>query len=135
MTENQIMTQAEIHDFGVEVVFGSMKKDGYEIVAVNTDISKNPQIIAKKDGNLCFVVVRTACFPKKGEIASQEEFLHLLEGAQKHNAIPYFAAVGICYADAKDEKEAGTPFKGAPFHIAYNGLLIMTTLQNVKVIS
>jgi hypothetical protein len=135
MTKHELMTESEIHDFGVETVFGYLKKEGYTIEAVNTDLSKNPQIVAKKDDDLCFISVRTACYPKKGEIATEAEFFSILDGAQKHKAIPYFAAVGLCYADAKDEKEAGMPFKGAGFHISFDGLLIMTTSDKVKIMN
>lgn len=48
MTERELMSQAEIHDFGVEIVFVCIKKEGYTIEAVNTDPSKNPKIVARK---------------------------------------------------------------------------------------
>ncbi len=96
MENRELMTEAEIHDFGVEIVFGCLKKEGYVIEAVNTDPSKNPQIVARKDSNLCFIVVRTACYPEKGKIATEAEFFSIIENAQKHNATPYFAPVGIC---------------------------------------
>lgn len=135
MEKRELMTEAEIHDFGVEIVFNQMKKDGYEIVGVNTTLGANPQINAKKDGQLHFVVVRTACYPEKGKIASEGEFFQILDFAKEHDAMPHFAPVGICYADAKDEKEAGMAYKGAPFNALFNGLLIMTTTDKVKVLN
>ena len=42
----------------LDEVDASVPGEGHEIVAVNTDPSVNPQIVAKKDGQLEFVVVR-----------------------------------------------------------------------------
>ncbi len=129
--KKQIMSDAEIFDFGVEVVFNQMKKEGYEIQSVNTQVGQNPQIIAKKGEHLAFVAVRTACYPQKGKLEKNVHF-QMIEHAKKHGAIPYFASVGICNADGKNEKQMGTPVKGAGFHIAYEGLLVITTSDRVK---
>ena len=135
MEPRELMTPQEIHDFGIEIVFGCLKKEGYVIEAVNVDPTKNPQIVAQKDNNLCFIIVRTDCYPNKGKIATEAEFFSILENAQKHNATPYFAPVWICYAEARDEKQAGIPYKAAPFQASYEGLLIMTTSDKIKVLS
>jgi len=47
--------------------------------------------------------------------------------------LPYFASVGIANADCKTESERSIPVKGSGFHIAYNGLLIITRSDRVKV--
>ena len=52
MTDKQLMTADEIHDFGVEVVFDQLKKEGYEMQSVNTKVGINPQIVAKKGKEL-----------------------------------------------------------------------------------
>ncbi len=131
--KKQLMSDAEIFNFGVEVVFSQMKKEGYQIQSVNTEIGNNPQIIAKKDGNLAFVGVRTACYPGKG-LLEQNIHFQMIEHAKKHGAIPYFASVGICNADGKNEKQMSTPIKGAGFHIAYDGLLIITASDHVNTV-
>ena len=131
--QNQIMSDTDIFDFGVEVVFNQMKKEGYEIQSVNRQVGQNPQIIAKKNDHLAFVAVRTACYPKKGKLENNIHF-QMIEHAKKHNAIPYFASVGICNADGKSEKQMGTPVKGAGFHIAYDGLFVITTSDRVKTV-
>jgi len=67
------MTEEEIHDFGIEIVVGQLKKEGYEIESVNTDLGMNPQVVGRKDNQLAFVAVRTACYPEKGQL---EESVH-----------------------------------------------------------
>ena len=38
MEPDTLMTEEEIHVFGIEIVFGQLQKEGYEIVDVNTKI-------------------------------------------------------------------------------------------------
>ena len=118
------MTKAEIHDFGVEVVFGFLQREGHEIVAVNTAPSVNPQIVAKKDGQLEFVVVRTACYPDKGVIDAPAK-ADCIEHAVKSGAICYFASVGIANASGSNDAEMALPIKGAGYHVAFNGIELL----------
>jgi len=134
MTKQQLMTEDEIHDFGVEVVFGQLKKDGYEILSVNTDRTMNPQIVAKKDGERAFIVVRTACYPNKGVMESEELAFKMIDHADKNGAICYFASVGIVNAEGQNDEEMSRPVKGAGFQVSYEGLLTLTLSNRVKVL-
>jgi|SRR5947209_2759624 len=122
MNEQQIMTQEEIHSFGVEVVFNQLKKEGYQIESVNTDINMNPQIAARKDDELAFILVRTACYPKKGESPDDVLIEKLARHAKRFNAACYFASVGIANAGGNNEDDISIPIRGAGFYIAYKGL-------------
>lgn len=133
MAHNIQMTLEEIHDFGIEIVFDQLKKDGYEIQNVNTNIDMNPQIIAKKGCQLAFIAVRTACYPEKGKLEEHVNF-QMIEHADNHGAIPYFASVGIANADAKTDEDASVPVKGARFHVAYEGMLIIARSDRVKIL-
>lgn len=118
------MTRAEIHDFGVEVVFGFLQREGHEIVAVNTDPSINPQIVARKNGQLEFVVVRTACYPGKGELDAPSK-ANCIAHAEKSGAICYFASVGIANASGTTDAEMALPVKGAGYHVAFSGIELL----------
>ena len=128
----KLMTKSEMQDFGIEVVCNYLKKDGHEIVSVNTDIALNPQAVARKNGHLEFIIVRTACYPSKGQIESDEIALHCIEHAEKHKAICFFAGVGIANADGKNDAEMAVPVKGAGYYISFEGLLILTRSDRVK---
>ena len=91
----------------------------------------DPQIIAKKDGILAFIAVRTACYPEKGKLDKSVHF-QMMENAKKFKAIPYFASVGIANAESKTQKDMSVPIKGAGFHAAYEGLLIITDSEHTK---
>ncbi len=130
------MTREEIHDFGVQIVSEEMTRNGFEILGANPSLSVTPQIVARKNGRLCFVVVRTDLYPNKGALADEREVRHNLEHAERHNATCYFAGVGICNAaatDASDKEAMGTPVRDGGFYVAFDGLKIMTTIDRVDI--
>ena len=136
MGKKEILTKAEIHHFGVEIVHSQMERDGFEIVGVNPSITVTPQIVARRKGELCFVIVRTDFYPNRGSLASDQEFFYNLEHAEKNNALCYFAGVRLCNAaaaDAGNEEGMSLPVKGADFYVEYEGLKIMTTLDRMQV--
>ena len=61
MDERELMTPADIHAFGIEIVFKQLEQDGWVVNSadVAADIATEPQIVASKDGELAFFVVRT----------------------------------------------------------------------------
>ena len=121
----ELMTASEIHDFGVEIVFDYLRNEGHEIVAVNTEIGMNPQVIATKDGELEYIIVRTACYPSKGQIENDQEVFWCLAHADKHEATCYFASVGIANSEGTTEEEMIVPVKGVAYHVAFDGLVKM----------
>jgi len=136
MGKREILTKAEIHHFGVEIVHSQMQRDGFEILGVNPSMTVTPQIVAREKGQLCFVIVRTDFYPNRGSLASEQEFFYNLEHAEKNNALCYFAGVRLCNAaaaDTGDEEGMSLPVKGADFYVEYEGLKIMTTLDRMQV--
>ncbi len=132
MTHAKQMTMEEFHNFGIEIVFNQLKKEGYEIQSTNTEHGMNPQIVGKKGNQLAFVAVRTACYPGKGQLEESVHF-QMIEHADKHGAIPYFASVGIANAGATTDEEMAVPVKGAGFHVAYEGMVIIARSDRVKI--
>lgn len=132
MAHAKQMTMQEIHEFGIEIVFNQLKKEGYEIQSVNTEFGMNPQIVGKKGNQLGFIAVRTACYPGKGQLEKSVHF-QMIEHADKNGAIPYFASVGIANADATTEEERAIPLKDAGFHVAYEGMVIIARSDRVKI--
>lgn len=127
-----IMTPEEIHDFGLQIVRSLLEKDGYEIAAVNTDTDKYPSIVGLKGAETAFILVRTACYPEKGQVAPHE-CAHMITHAEKSKATPYLASVGICNCDAKTEAEKSIPVKGAGFSVMFDGLYLVMPSDRVHV--
>lgn len=134
MERNERMTREEIQDFGVQIVYEEMARDGYEILGANPSLAMTPQIVARKNGRLCFVVVRTDVYPNKGKLADDREAFYNLEHAERNNALCYFASVGICNsaaAEAGDEKAMGIPVRDGGFYVDFDGLKVLTAIDRI----
>lgn len=134
-----VMNIAEIHEFGIQTILPYLEKEGLTIQEVNTDLKVNPQIVGQRWGSLAFVFVRTACYPSKGAL-TETQFISCLEWANKFHASPFFTSVGIActnYPDKSpinDDSEMRIPYRNGGFAISYQGLLIMTTTDHVRMI-
>lgn len=121
------MTEADVHAFGVEIVFKQLEEAGWSIQSADVfaDRETNPQIVAEKDGEKGFFVVRTAIYPGRGRIEGEEVFQTLVRLATEHGASCYFASVGIANSEGKTEEEMTVPVKGVAYHVAFDGLVKM----------
>lgn len=95
-------------------------KGGYKIVAANNNPAQIPSFICEKNGTVIFILVKCTVAPEMPTM-SFEEKKHLLSHAEKHNAICYFAPVGIGATDAK-RFEASLALKNDSYYINYVGL-------------
>lgn len=127
MSEKKLMSEQDVHSFGVEIVHNQLKEGGWEIrmADVYADRSTQPQIIAHKDDEVGFFVVRTAMHPGRGRIEGEEVFKNLVENAAAHGASCYFASVGIANSEAESEEDMAVPVKGVAYHVAFDGLIKM----------
>ena len=127
LNEPELMTEEDVHAFGVEIVHNQLEEAGWIIRAVDVlaDRDAEPQIIAVKDGETGFFVVRTAMYPGRGRIEGEETFRTLVHHANSHGATCYFASVGIANSEGKTEEEMTVPVKGVAYHVAFDGLVKM----------
>jgi hypothetical protein len=121
------MTEQDVHAFGVEIVYKQLQDGGWtmESADVNADRENHPQIVANKDGESGFFVVRTAMHPGRGRIEGEDVFQTLVRHAASHNASCYFASVGIANSEGRTEEEMAVPVKGVAYHVAFDGLVKM----------
>ncbi len=127
MTDKEMMTEQDVHAFGVEIVYKQLQEAGWEIESADVlaDRAASPQIIAHKDGETGYFIVRTAIYPGRGRIEGEEVFRALVQHAAAHGASCYFASVGIANSEGKTEEEMTVPVKGVAYHVAFDGLLKM----------
>jgi len=121
------MTEADIHAFGVEIVYKQLQEAEWMIESADVfaDRLTEPQIVAHKDGEIGFFVVRTALYPERGRIEGQEVFEALVSHANAHGAGCYFASVSIANSEGKTEEEMSVPVKGVAYNVAFDGLVKM----------
>ena len=128
MDERELMTKDDIHAFGVEIVYNQLEKDGWTIRSadVEADLATEPQIVAEKDGELAYFVIRTDIHPGRGRFEEgQEAFDLLVKHAKAHGASCYFASVGIANSEGETDEEMSTPVKGVAYHVQFDGLIRM----------
>ncbi len=127
MEERELMTEADIHAFGVEIVFKQLDEAGWtlESADVFADRETHPQIIGNKDGETGFFVVRTDLYPKRGRIEGEEVFQTLVKHAAAHGGSCYFASVSIANSEGKTDEEMAVPVKGVAYNVAFDGLVKM----------
>ncbi|GAO30033.1 hypothetical protein [Geofilum rubicundum] len=58
------MNQEDLHFFGLKVVYKDLVDNGFEVLNVRREMDVNPQILARKEDVLYFIVVRTAPYPE-----------------------------------------------------------------------
>ena len=128
MEERELMTPADIHAFGVEILYKQLEKDGWVIDSADVlaDLKTEPQLVAKNEGELAFFVVRTDVHPKRGRFdEGMEAFETLVRHAKAHGASCYFASIGIANAEGKTEEEMSVPVKGVGYNVQFDGLIRM----------
>lgn len=134
----ELMTEREIHEFGIQTIIPYLEKEGVTVEKVNPNPELNPQIIGQRWGKPTIIAVRTACYPNKGQL-TMNEHMQLMHWADKHGAIPFFASVGIACASYPDktpaiENDMSLPIRNGGFYIAYEGLVVVTTSDRVRTI-
>lgn len=129
------MTEADIHAFGIEIVYKQLEKDGWVIRSadVEADLFSEPQIVAAKDGELAFFIVRAGMFPGRGRFEEgQAAFDALVNHAREHGASCYFASVGLANSNGNSEEEMSVPVKGVAYNVQFDGLIRMELAQGVE---
>lgn len=121
MGQKKIMNTEELHFLGIKVVYKDLVDNGYEVLNVRREMDIDPQILARRNDTMHFIVVRTAPFPDMG-ILEPRVAARVSMHARKHNAICYFASVGIANANGDTDEEMGKPEVGGEYFINYKGL-------------
>ncbi len=135
MEETELMSEADIHAFGVEIVCKQLEKDGWTIQSadVEADIRTWPQIIGNKDGELAHFIVRAGLYPGRGRFEEgQEAFDNLVRHAASHGASCYFASVGLANSTGTTDEEMSVPVKGVAYHVQFEGLIKMALAKGEK---
>lgn len=127
MNEKELMSETDVHAFGVEVVFKQLEEAEWLIHSADALVDRTlaPQIIATKGDETGHFIVRTAVHPDRGRIEGQEVYENLVRHAKRHHASCYFASVSIANSKGKTDEEMSIPVKGVPYHVAFDGLVKM----------
>jgi hypothetical protein len=94
------LSEQELHQLAMNIVGKELENDGFEFLAVNSKLKKNPQFVALKDKQLHFVVVRAITYPNSPKKYDTQLLEKVKNHAEKFEAITFYAGVGL--ANSKD---------------------------------
>jgi hypothetical protein len=92
------LNDKEVHQLAMQEVGSFLEKEGYEFLAVNSQLKRSPQFVCVKDQILYFVVVKGCLYPKSPKSYDLEHMNKVKIHAEKNQAKLLFAGVG--FADA-----------------------------------
>jgi len=96
----QPLTAQELHNLAMNIVGKQLEADGFEFMAVNSELKKNPQFVCVKEKKMRSVVVKAIEYP--GDPKDIEFFkadLHKMrDHAIKFEADTFYAGVGLVNA-------------------------------------
>jgi hypothetical protein len=121
MVQKQLMGSEDLHFLGIKAVYKNLVDNGYEVLNVRKEMDVDPQILARQNGKMLFIVVRTATFPDMGVLMPQVA-ARVGAHARKHQALCYFASVGIANAKGNIDDEMAQPEIDGEYYINYKGL-------------
>ena len=98
--EQRVLTEQELHNLAMNIVGKQLEENGYEFLAVNSELKKNPQFVCTKEKQMSFVVVKSIEYP--GDPKDMEFFRadlnKMRDHALKFEAKTFYAAVGLVNA-------------------------------------
>ncbi len=96
------LTEQELHNLAMNIVGRELEADGFEFMAINSKLKKNPQYVCLKEKILHFIVVRNVVFPNNPRTYDTELMQKVKDHAIKFEARTYFAGVGLSNASNQD---------------------------------
>lgn len=94
------LTEQELHNLAMNIIGKELEADGFEFMAVNSELKKNPQFVCTKDKKMRFIVVKAIEYPgdPKDIEFFRSDLNKMKEHALKFEADTYYAAVGLVNA-------------------------------------
>ena len=113
------LNKQDLHNLAMNIVGKDLENKGYEFLAVNSKLKKDPQFVALKDKKLHFVIVRAISYPDNPTDYDEALMSKMKTHADKFNAKTYFAGVGIA-----NSKNYELPVSSLDDYVLnYNGLI------------
>ncbi|MFX0557369.1 Na(+)-translocating NADH-quinone reductase subunit F [Maribacter sp. CXY002] len=97
-----VLTEQELHNLAMNLVGKQLEAEGFEFLAVNSELRKNPQFVCTKEKKMHFIIVKAIQYP--GDPKDMDFFMadlnKMRDHALKFEARTFYAAVGL--VNAKD---------------------------------
>ena len=114
------LNQQEIHQIGMNTVGKHLEQNGFEFLAVKSELGQSPQFICvKNEKELFFVLLRSVTFPEDPQKFNEVWMQKMKKHAIEKKARLLYAGVGV--ADTNDMM--AKPMKGHESFVIYQGLI------------
>lgn len=96
----QPLTEQELHNLAMNIVGKQLEAEGFEFLAINSELKKNPQFVCTKDKKMSFVVVKSIGYPgdPKDFDFFRTDLNKMRDHALKFEADTLYAGVGLVNA-------------------------------------
>ena len=119
---SQLLSLQEVHNLAMNITGEELQKEGYEFLAINSDLKKNPQFVAIKNKETVFVVVRSVNSAKGTKNFQNKLMLPIIKQAKKYNARVFYAGIWLGHG-----KNINQPIiNGEEYSFIYEGLIEVT---------
>ncbi|MBQ4916115.1 Na(+)-translocating NADH-quinone reductase subunit F [Maribacter sp. MMG018] len=115
------LTEQELHNLAMNLVGKQLEEQGYEFLAVNSELRKNPQFVCIKNKQMSFVVVKAIEYPgdPKDLDLLRADLNKMRDHALKFDAKTFYAGVGLVNA-----KDHNLPvYLNEEYIVDYDGLI------------
>lgn len=102
----------------MNVVGKQLEADGFEFLAVNSQLKKDPQFVCTKNKKLHFIIVKAVVYPTNPKLFDLTLMQTIKRHADTFEADTYFAGVGFAHAENYDLPLS----KNEPYAVNYDGL-------------
>lgn len=115
------LTEQELHNLAMNLVGKQLEEQGYEFLAVNSELRKNPQFVCIKNKQMSFIVVKAIEYPgdPKDLDLLWTDLNKMRDHALKFDAKTFYAGVGLVNA-----KDHNLPvYLNEEYIVDYDGLI------------
>lgn len=114
------LTEQELHNLAMNIVGKDLEDQGYEFIAINSKLKRNPQYVCiDKSSQYFFVVVKAVLLPNDPDDYDVVWMETFREHARSKNAKVLYAGVGLGNKDVE-----GDPlYLDEPYLLKYDGVV------------
>ena len=121
------LTKQELHNLAMNIVGKDLEAKGFEFMAINSQLKKNPQFVCIDKNNVRYFVVVKVVAISEYYVPYDVIWMETIKlHAQKNNAKVLFANVGLGNADNKDL----VPNLNEKYLLQYEGLQFLDVELN-----
>ncbi len=93
-----VLSEQELHNLAMNIVGKDLVDKGYEFLAINSKLKKDPQYVALKNKKLHFVIVQAISYPDDPNVFDLVFLETIKQHALKFKAKTFYAPVGLANA-------------------------------------